>query len=728
MLASRPLRTAYADTRGDVARTAAGAWSHVMANTTTNRIPPPNLARREYLWVLMAIAGLFLSLFGRALQAKFYVVEDHILVAGSSWGIPGWVARITADIQDYARLRPVYWMYYAIGSLAFGVNPHLWHAATILWGVLTCYLFYVALRTIGADIVSSFIFVLLLVLSGGQNWIWINLVPQETIGMLLTATAVWGIAVASQRSQPGRADVVTLTTMALAGLVKESFVLLIPALLLLRWTCQKCLNGQSWRESLHQLRVPLTVGALVFVIEITLVMVVLLSKPGGYSAEASGLSVASFAPTRWLRIVWPLTWYHQLVVAAGVFLWVSLWFDKTVSHTCLLASMGIFAAWSIPQVVLYTKGLNERYLFPAIVCVAAAIAWELSILWRRHLWPLWVVGVLLILPVVMSGVRSTTTTVGWFTAETLAANRVVEFVAQNVRADQTILMAGDAGTAYGFEATYSLPLYLKMAGSNSPFYLWPLVARGERSALHIAASKNNTAFRYPDSLTPHAVGAIIIVDTSVPALDAKALASWLADTRWREINFAEPYYGFSISEFKYVKAGEVNHKILLPAASGVPGKRSLIVVDPLLTAVVSVSPLLDAPPWPLEPDPAGPGSILWLGQGDAQGLGVDVSSTMERSVDIVLELVPGPGRPDSHRTIEFRLENRAGQSRQRKMYEGGQLRFNATLLPGGNRLRLAVLDEVLVRVQPNGDTRPLLALLRGVVVTTPSSAAPPKPR
>ena len=544
-----------------------------MANTTTHSNTPPKLARREYLWALMVIAGLFLSLFGRALQAKFYVVEDHILVAGSSWSISGWVARITGDIQSYARFRPGYWLYYATGSLAFGVNPHLWHAATILWGVLTCYLFYVALRTIGADIVSSFIFVLLLVLSGNQNWIWINLVPQETIGMLWTATAVWGIAVASQRSQPGRSIVLPLTAMTLAGLVKESFVLLIPALLLLHVTCHKCLNGQSWCESLHQLRVPLTLGALVFVIEITLVMIVLWSKPGGYSAEASGLSVASFDPRRWLQIVSPLTWQHQLVAAGGVFLWASLWFDKTVSRTCLLASAGIFAAWSIPQVVLYTKGLNERYLFPAIVSVAAVIAWELSILWRKRRWSWWVVGVLLVLPVVVNGVKPTTTTVSWFTAETLAVHRAVKFLAQNVRADETILMAGDSGTPYAFEATYSLPLYLKIAGADSPFYLWPLVAKGERSAMHIAASKNNTVFRYPDSLTPHAVGAIIIVDTFVPALDSKPLANWLGDTRWREMDFAEPYYAFSVSEFRYVKAGEVNHRVLLPAARGIPGER-----------------------------------------------------------------------------------------------------------------------------------------------------------
>ncbi len=667
--------------------------------------------------VLIAIAVLFLFLFGATLRAQFYVIEDHLLVSERSWDLSNWVARITGDIQSFARFRPGYWLYHAISGVAFGVNPHLWHAAILVWGILTCYLFYVALRKVGADIISSFIFVLLLVLSGNQNWIWINLIPQETIGMLLTAIAVWAIVFASQRSRSGRWDAVAITAIALAGLVKESFVILIPALLLLRWTCQKYFNGQSWRDSLRQIRVPLIIGAFIFVIEIAIVMVVLLSKPGGYSAGASGLSVESFDPRRWLHIVATLKWYQQLVLAGVVLLWVSLWFDKKVSRTILLASAIIFCAWLIPQVVLYTNNLSERYLFPAIVSVAAAIALELSILWRRRLWPLWVIGVVLMLPVLVNNVKSTTTTASWLTAETLAANRMVEFLAQNVPANQPIFMAGDSGTPYGFEATYSLPLYLKLAGSNSPFYLWPLVSKGERSPMHIAASNNNTAFRYPDSLTPRDVGAIMIVDTFLPALDSKPLANWLGDTTWREIDFTEPYYSFSIPEFKYVKAGEFNHKVLLPFTSSVPSGAPLITIDPSLTGLVSASPLVDAPPWPLEQNPAGGGSIVWLGYGDDQGLGGELSSVKKQPVDIALDLTPGPGRTDTQRTVEFSLDNSSGQTTQRTIYENGPLIFHTILQPGANHFRLRVLDEVQVPVQPNGDTRPLLALLRHMTVS-----------
>lgn len=207
------------------------------------------LSNTEHIVAFVSISGLFLLLFWQALLANFYIVEDHHLYDGHVTSLSDWIRRITIDIDGYQRFRPGYWLYIILGGKLFGTNPHLWHAAALSWGVFTCYFFYIALRKFGADIASSFIFVLLLVLSGNQNWIWFNLIPQETIGMLLTALAVWSIAHASQRSQISRWDVLALTAMAVAGFVKESFVLLIPALLLLRWTCQKRLDDESWHET-----------------------------------------------------------------------------------------------------------------------------------------------------------------------------------------------------------------------------------------------------------------------------------------------------------------------------------------------------------------------------------------------------------------------------------------------------------------------------------------------
>ncbi len=157
---------------------------------------------REHVLSLAAISLLFLIVFGPALRAQFYIVEDHFLLTGLDWGISDWLVRIRADIEGYQRVRPAYWVYIALAGRVFGASPHLWHAATIAWGILSSYLFYLALRRLGADRLSGAVFVLLFVLGASHNTVWIALIPQETTGMVPAAVAVWSIVYAAGRLRP----------------------------------------------------------------------------------------------------------------------------------------------------------------------------------------------------------------------------------------------------------------------------------------------------------------------------------------------------------------------------------------------------------------------------------------------------------------------------------------------------------------------------------------------
>ncbi|MBM3769921.1 MAG: hypothetical protein FJW27_01260 [Acidimicrobiia bacterium] len=242
--------------------------------------------------------------------------------------------------------------------------------------------------------------------------------------------------------------------------------------------------------------------------------------------------------------------------------------------------------------------MRERYLLPFMVGVAGAIALALAAM-RQHprLRVAWPLAVLALAPALGRGVSSTVALVEPFVAETKAFDRMVRFLAENVPPHSAILMAGDSGTAYGFEATYALPMYLTRAGSTSPFYLWPLVSSGERSPAHIAALRDNTAFKYPDTLTPDGVGAVVIVDKWVPTLDIDPLVRWLGDTRWREVTFAEPYTTFSWRRPGYAAAGSVRHRALLSVDGGAATRgHSLLVVDRPLAAIISAGPVLDGPP------------------------------------------------------------------------------------------------------------------------------------
>jgi len=142
----------------------------------------------------------------------------------------------------------------------------------------------------------------------------------------------------------------------------------------------------------------------------------------------------------------------------------------------------------------------------------------------------------------------------------------------------------------------------------------------------------------------------------------------------------------------------------------------LVGVDAALADVVAVSPFIDPPPWGLAPDLAASRSMVWLGQGDAEGLGGVFSARTPKTVELICDAMPGPSLPTPSRTVELQLTNRAGEQSQRQVFNGSDWRFRLMLEPGANHFRLRVLDEATVAIQPNGDTRRLLSLLHQITV------------
>jgi len=109
------------------------------------------------------------------------------------------------------------------------------------------------------------------------------------------------------------------------------------------------------------------------------------------------------------------------------------------------------------------------------------------------------------------------------------------------------------------------------------------------------------------------------------------------------------------------------------------------------------------------------GSLLWLGQGDEQGIRAVLWSDRELMVELAFDVAPGPGRRDALRTVHLTLENDAGVQRQDQTLDTSTtLRFAMQLQPGRNDFTFGCLDEATVLEQANGDTRPLLVLLRQV--------------
>lgn len=143
-----------------------------------------------------------------------------------------------------------------------------------------------------------------------------------------------------------------------------------------------------------------------------------------------------------------------------------------------------------------------------------------------------------------------------------------------------------------------------------------------------------------------------------------------------------------------------------------PDGYPLASVDPSLEGRVGIDRNARIP-WSIEIDEENERSFLWLGHGEAQGLGGIIWSEATRPVVLKFQVSPGPGREDQDRTVRLTHQN----YRQEKTFnKPTELAFNIQLIPGENRFLFTVLDEATVPVQPNGDARPLLVRLEHATI------------
>jgi hypothetical protein len=332
-----------------------------------------------------------------------------------------------------------------------------------------------------------------------------------------------------------------------------------------------------------------------------------------------------------------------------------------------------------------------------------------------------VAAVVSLFPLFLRGIAAETERASRYTADARVVGEIVTYSRENVAPGHAIILAADPSTPYGYEAPSALSTYLKAAGSTSPIYLWPVLDPARRTRLHMAAAwEAETTFGYPKTLGTRDVGAIIVLmgPTGIGTVPA-----WFADAQWRELVFRKPYYALTLGTLRYVGLGYVTHRVLVHGEEGpgIPSDRPLVMVDPSLQGRVGINPLLRTPWWGVEQYGSGP--LLWLGDGVDGKVTIMLWSAEQQSVQVVCEVLAGPARRDSRRTVELTVSSRATTTTARQTFDrAGILTFPGVLHRGRNEIRLAVLDTASVLPRPGEDLRQVLVQLRRMTV-----GAPPRP-
>lgn len=317
---------------------------------------------------------LFLLWFGiltvtGSLFSGYHLVDDHEVV-NKALADPNDTRGIKLSpgaIIEGNRFRPVYYLHRIAQAELFGADFLLWSIYTGLLAVLTSFFLFVFMRKTGFSSMESLLFALLTLL-GEQAATWWKLGANETFGMLvLSITLVFMAQSVYSQNKRILYEILFIIFTIITSLAKESFILLIPALVCWKiWLTYE--KNKSTRIAAGKNWFTASILAAVFGVEL-LYIVKVVGTTGISYAGYEGFNMAGFFETglrlsiyahAWILLIQllSLVLYYKYTNSSGK--------NKEIKE--LLPPVVLFGLVVLPQVILYMKsGIGERYLLPGVM-------------------------------------------------------------------------------------------------------------------------------------------------------------------------------------------------------------------------------------------------------------------------------------------------------------------------------------------------------------------------
>jgi hypothetical protein len=354
-----------------------------------------------------------------------------------------WNYAIERDV-GLGRFRPLFWALLTVESALMRDHPRLWIAETQLIGIAAGFLLYFTARRLGLRLIPALLVALWVLIAGRRLWAELQLAEEPAL--LLTSLTLYAfVRAADERSRMW--DALGLTSAICAGLFKESFAAILPALLIFRiWLDLRQQPTASIAGAVRARRVLLAIGSLAFV-ALAAVSAWLLLQPGGYdnkivAAESAG---SRWSPLHWIQMVWE--WSHSFAAFTPLlglaFLLPRIRSDARARRSILLGLL-VVAAWLVPQFLIYgAQGLREHYFFPAILAIAFPCALGVDLVLRQRVRWLTAICVLLVANSLLTSGAKAANTVAAIAAVSEVQARWIESTVASTNASSRILLVTD---------------------------------------------------------------------------------------------------------------------------------------------------------------------------------------------------------------------------------------------------------------------------------------------
>ncbi|MCH5250255.1 MAG: hypothetical protein J1E98_09985 [Lachnospiraceae bacterium] len=275
------------------------------------------------------------------------------------------------------RWRPLYWILRVGICYIFGDNPVIYKLLLCVIGMATYVLLYRSARNLQCSARFSHLFALV-VLMGRQFEVWYRIANQENIGMLFGAVCMCLLTKQYRDNVFSRKTDVLIVVMACcAGLMKESFLLLLPAFVWLRLGLEAVRDLQSPKDILNILKknvLFIVIPAFFFLINVYVIVTYVGVSQLGHAGlhENYGIKDYIWAIQRLCKDSLYSYVLLACVILGSILIWLCFLFlikKERLHLNFLLLVLLIFSGYIVvTQMILHAKsGMWSRYLLPGVI-------------------------------------------------------------------------------------------------------------------------------------------------------------------------------------------------------------------------------------------------------------------------------------------------------------------------------------------------------------------------
>ncbi|MBF0493900.1 MAG: phospholipid carrier-dependent glycosyltransferase [Candidatus Omnitrophica bacterium] len=440
----------------------------------------------------LIIAGFFAALFvfTGILFSGFHFKDDIGILTGEkalqNTSFPQFLRQAVSEDLS-VRFRPLRMIERAVEIKLFGSNFPLWYGYNCLMGIFCAYFLYLFARTVKFSFSSALLFPAFTLL-GQQSVIWGRSSLSEPIGMFFLSLSLLCMAKSvHSETDRSRYNGLFLLFFVLSALSKESFLLLLPALVFWKVWLFGSRNDLSFKESLAKNKILVLVTSLMMLAGLSVIFLIGPAKePNSGICANSPMLRFIVSPIHSLRdmkfsVLFLSDYTAFLVILLGVFLMMEAHLrdeeSLAIARIIRVARnyggklVVLFLLIIVPQFVIYSRtGLQNRFALPGFIAFAYALAYlHNRILVSRTIKTFAkTVFVAVIVLLLVPRVAHAFFRVKNIADEGVMTNRFLNTIIQDTQKDSVILVALDP--VIDHEASGTLAAYLSLKGGRENVY------------------------------------------------------------------------------------------------------------------------------------------------------------------------------------------------------------------------------------------------------------------